>query len=80
MLDHWCIISLLTLQTFNPIEYAFSKVKLELQSELERPYTTDNETLLLKTFTSITPQNCRNWVMKLAYIRTYVQTLANELM
>jgi len=47
---------------FNPIESAFSKVKLELQSELERPNTTDTETLLLQAFTSITPQNCRNWV------------------
>ena len=47
----------------NPIESAFSKVKLELQqSELENDDTTDIETLLLQTFTSITPENCKNWV------------------
>ena len=44
------------------IESAFSNIKLELQCELERPNTTDTETLLLQAFTSITPQNCRNWV------------------
>ena len=49
----------------NPIESAFSKVKLELQqSELENHGTavTDIETLLLQTFTSITPENCKNWI------------------
>ena len=47
----------------NPIESAFSKVKLELQqSELENHgiAVTDVETLLLQTFTSITPENCKN--------------------
>ena len=45
---------------FNPIDSAFLKVKLELQSELERPNTM--EILLLQAFTSLTPHNCRNWV------------------
>ena len=53
------------MQHYNPIESAFSKVKLELQqSELENHGTavTDIETLLLQTFTSITPENCKNWI------------------
>jgi len=48
---------------FNPIKSAFSKVKLELQqSELERYNTTYTDILLLQPFTSITPDNCTNWI------------------
>ena len=46
----------------NPIESVFSKVKLELQYELERDNTTNIETMLLQAFTAITPTNCKNWI------------------
>ena len=46
----------------NPIESVFSKVKLELQYELERDNTTNIETMLLQAFTTITPTNCKNWI------------------
>ena len=45
----------------NPIESAFSKVKLELQ-QLEEDPTADIEMLLLQAFTTITPENCRSWI------------------
>ena len=46
---------------YNPIESAFSKVKLELQ-QLERNNTTNTDILLLEAFTSITPENCTQWI------------------
>ena len=45
----------------NPIESAFSKVKLELQQLEEHP-TADIEMLLLQAFTTIAPENCRSYI------------------
>ena len=47
---------------FNPIEEAFSKVKSDLESRLNINGTTDVETLLLASFTSITTQDCYGWI------------------
>ena len=50
---------------FNPIEEAFSKVKSDLQSqwlEFQSNGTTDVETQLLTSFTSISPQDCHGWI------------------
>ena len=44
----------------NPIEQAFSKIKIELKSieqEIE-----DIETAVLASFATITPLDCRNWI------------------
>ena len=44
----------------NPIEEAFSKVKSNLKTEFEN--SLDIETLLLASFTSITPKDCQGWI------------------
>ncbi len=46
---------------FNPIEEAFSKVKSGLKSQLDSN-SSDVETLLLTSFTSISPEDCRGWI------------------
>ncbi len=48
---------------FQPIEEAFSKVKTELKA-LEENYmnTNDTELLLLTSFASITPLDCKGWI------------------
>ena len=45
----------------------FSKVKLELQYELERDNTTNIETMLLQAFTNITPTNYKIGYIKLTF-------------
>ena len=45
---------------FNPLEEAFSKVKANLKSNTDDSY--DPETLLLASFASITPDDCRSWI------------------
>ena len=47
---------------FNPIEQTFSKVKTVLKSiESDMEDVDDVETLLLASFTSITPEDCEGW-------------------
>ena len=48
---------------FNPIEEMFSKVKTVLKSiSTEMDNVDDIETLLLASFTSVTPEDCRGWI------------------
>jgi len=48
---------------FNPIEQTFSKVKTVLKSiESDMEDIDDVETLLLASFTSITPEDCESWI------------------
>ena len=44
----------------NPIEEAFAKVKLSLKTDIQD--ITDIETLLLASFTEITPEDCQGWI------------------
>ena len=48
---------------YNPIEEAFSKVKSDLKlMEQEADMLIDHETLVLSSFSDITPQNCYQWI------------------
>ncbi len=48
---------------FNPIEETFSKVKTVLKStETDMDDVNDVETLLLASFTSVTPDDCEGWI------------------
>jgi len=44
----------------NPIEEAFAKVKLSLKTDIQD--INDIETLLLASFTEITPEDCQGWI------------------
>ena len=47
---------------YDPIEEAFSKVKSELKAMEREGQVTDLETLLLAAFSSISPQDCQQWI------------------
>ena len=46
----------------NPIEELFSKVKTTLKSAENLVHTTDLETLLLHSFTTVTEKDCKTWI------------------
>ena len=46
----------------NPIEEAFSKLKSTLKANEELLQYLDTESLLLHAFTSITAEDCKNWI------------------
>ena len=46
----------------NPIEELFSKVKTTLKSAEDIVHTSDLETLLLYSFTSVTEEDCMGWI------------------
>ena len=48
---------------FNPIKEAFSKVKTVLKTTEAAMDVNDVETLLLASFTSITPDDCKGWIL-----------------
>ena len=48
---------------FNPIEEAFSKVKSVLRKlDQEAEVFDDTEELVLAAFSTITPQDCQQWI------------------
>jgi transposase len=48
---------------YNPIEEAFSKVKTNLKAmELETESSEDTENLVLASFSTITQEDCQQWI------------------
>ena len=47
---------------YAPVEEAFSKVKLQLKAMESEAEVLDLEILLLAAFSSITPENCQQWI------------------
>ena len=53
---------------FNPIEETFSKVKAEMKNlEDSMADMLDIETIVLNAFTTVTPEDCKGWIMNGIY-------------
>ena len=57
----------------NPIEEAFSKVKMELKNI--EPQIADIETAILASFATITTQDCNGWISHSSVYNTHTQAV-----
>lgn len=48
---------------FNPIEMTFSKVKSSIKDLEDSMAYNDIETIMMTAFTSVSPQDCQEWIM-----------------